>query len=334
MNGAMKRWTAAMLVLACGAGSSGVAYAQSGKASAEALFAEGRRLMAEGKVEAACPKFADSNKLDPSSGTLLNLGSCYEKLGRTASAWASFREAASRALSGGRADHARIAETHAAALQPTLARVTVNVETPAPGIDIRRDGVQVTEAEWGLAVPVDPGVHTYVAQAPGYAKWTTKVEVTVDAAVEAPPIVTVTIPALTALPPPPPAEPAGPRAPDTFVETGGWPARRTLAVVVAGAGVVGLGIGTVFGLTANSSYNSSLDGCPNNKNRCTPAGVHERDVARTQGDVATVAFILGGAAVATGAVLWLTAPSSESGSRRASVGLSPTPGGMTMRGQW
>src|SRR5690348_1000013 len=79
------------------------AQAASQKATAEALFEEGRKLMAEGKVAEACPKFADSEQLDASSSTLLNLASCYEKLGRTASAWATYREAASLANANGRA---------------------------------------------------------------------------------------------------------------------------------------------------------------------------------------------------------------------------------------
>src|SRR5439155_23616159 len=91
------------------------AYAQgaSHKAAAEALFEEGRKLMAEGKVESACPKFADSQQIDPSSATLLNLANCYEKQGRTASAWATYRQAASLANANGRADHLAVAQKRA-----------------------------------------------------------------------------------------------------------------------------------------------------------------------------------------------------------------------------
>src|ERR1035438_7696858 len=65
--------------------------------AAEALFEEARSLLAAGKYAEACPKFADSERLGPSVATLLNLANCWEKSGRTATAWATYREAASAA---------------------------------------------------------------------------------------------------------------------------------------------------------------------------------------------------------------------------------------------
>src|SRR5215467_9817965 len=72
------------------------------KVAAEALFQEGRRLMAAGKAVDACPKFAESERLDPSPGTMLNLANCYEKTDRPATAWATYREGVSIAASLGR----------------------------------------------------------------------------------------------------------------------------------------------------------------------------------------------------------------------------------------
>jgi len=179
------------------------------RVAAEALFDEGRNLVAAGKIADACPKFADSQRLDPSPGTLLNLASCWEKLGRTATAWVTYKEAASAANALGRADYVATAQRHADALAPKLARITVQVTQPIDGLELRRDGMVVSSVEWGQAIPIDPGTHTIQARAPGHAEWT------IAAAALEGSIVTVTVPPLEALPaqPPPPATVAAPAPP-------------------------------------------------------------------------------------------------------------------------
>ena len=135
------------------------AYAQErDPAAGEALFLEGRRLMKAGDVAAACAKLAESERLDPAVGTLANLADCEEQLGRTASAWQHWREAADRMPAG---DPRRVmAGARAAALEKRLARLSVNL---APGasrdVVVFRDGVRLGEASYGLYLPIDPGAH-------------------------------------------------------------------------------------------------------------------------------------------------------------------------------
>src|SRR5262245_34891354 len=63
-------------------------------AGAEWLFREGRALMKEGNLTAACPKLAESLRFDPAVGTLMNLAECEEREGKTASAWQRWGAAA------------------------------------------------------------------------------------------------------------------------------------------------------------------------------------------------------------------------------------------------
>src|SRR5258708_39530923 len=108
--------SAALLAGASNAGAQGASDA----ATAQALFDAGRTLMSAGNYAAACPKLADSQRLDPGAGTLMNLAACYEKNGQTASAWATFLEAAPAARAGGHPEWEAHAKERAAALAKAL----------------------------------------------------------------------------------------------------------------------------------------------------------------------------------------------------------------------
>jgi serine/threonine-protein kinase len=311
--------------------------------AAEALFEDARNLVAAGKYADACPKFAESQRLGPSVSTQLNLANCWEKLGRTASAWATYREAASAASAAGRKDYLSTALRRADALAPKLARLTVTVAQPIAGLQVRRDGLAVDAAEWGTAIPVDTGPHVVDASAPGHRPWSVTVAFEQDGTQA-----TASVPALEELPPEAQAaaaDSAGTVAPPMTAAAAATPAadtersphagngQRIAGGVVAGLGVAGIGVAVGLALAAKSKYNDSVNQCePNNPNLCTPTGVSQRDDARSEGTVASVVMGIGAAAVVAGGIVFFTAPHAKSSS--AALVVMPTLGGLVAKGAW
>src|SRR5690242_2864398 len=169
---------AAIVVLTLG--SHAGAQTAADKAAAEALFDQGRAAMQEGDFGKACGLLERSQHIDPGVGTLLYLAECYEKSGRSASAWATFREAADAADRAKESGRARTGRDRAARLEPLLSRLTIQVAPESQqiqGIAIERAGQLVQPATWNVPVPVDPADYTIKASAPGYETWSQIVSV-------------------------------------------------------------------------------------------------------------------------------------------------------------
>jgi hypothetical protein len=168
-----------LLSAAAVSGVTTTAWAQSQSSIAEALYQEGRQLMEAGRYAEACPKFAESQKLEPGMGTLLNLATCNEKLGKSATAWTQFSEAYSILTKETDEQRAAYAKERRDTLASTLARITIQVPEASrtAGLVVSLDGVAVGSAAWGVAVPVDPGTHTIKAEAPGYKSWEGKFDI-------------------------------------------------------------------------------------------------------------------------------------------------------------
>ena len=139
-------------------------------AVAEALFQEGRLLLESGDAHEACPKLAESLRLDRATGTLLALAMCHEVDGHLASAWAEYLEVIARAKRDGRPDREEAARQYAHALQPRLSMLDIAVPAAVariPGLVVQRDGVALEAPAWSTPVPIDPGPHVVTATAPG-----------------------------------------------------------------------------------------------------------------------------------------------------------------------
>lgn len=283
-------------------------------ATAQMLFDQARKLMAQERYAEACPKLEESQKLDPAGGTLLHLAVCREREGRIATAWAMYSDALSQAKRDKRADRAKFAQERVDVLAPRLPRIRVRV-APAnramPGFKLMRDDVAVGEAQWGEAVPVDPGSRVMKAQATGRKAWTFKVDVP-----NQPNEVDVEVPELEIDPHAnDPAPYAKTTSPDekkrgvSYEDTTRGDTQRTLGIVAAGVGVVGIGVGSVFGLMSISKKNAADEQCRGPQlELCTQKGVDDGSSAIALGNVSTIAFIAGAAFVAGGAVLYFTAP--------------------------
>lgn len=274
----------------------------SSSAAALALFNDGRALEESGRYREASERFERSQELVPAVGTLLNLGACYEKLHRTASAWGAYSQAANLAVTMHDPGRQARARALADAIEPRVAKLTI-VTPPGKDLTVTLDGRRVEPAVFDTSTPVDAGRYTVEANAPGRTPWSASVEIK-DGAEQ-----TVSIPELS-LPPVAPVVPV----PDT---------RRTVGIGLEIGGGAVLAAGLVFGALAIGGWSSVEDRCPGGT--CPDRATREsqqadRDRAATFATVSTVTTLVGAAALAGGIALHLT-------SRRHVVALGP--GGLT-----
>jgi hypothetical protein len=294
------------------------AAAQNDKAAAEALFDQGLRLMKQNSFSDACPKLEESERIDPAVGTLLYLGECYERVGKTASAWATFREAASLANNSNQADRARVAGGRAQDLEGKLSRLSIELAPDVAritGVVVKRNGQRLEPSLYGTPLPVDPGEYRIEVSAPGYETWTTPIKVEAggaSASVRVPGLVKGAEAPETPTPAPPTSagtgkEPSPPLLPPA---KHGLTTGQTLGLVVGGVGVVGLGLGTYFGVRAIGK-NSDAEAFCSGDNRCTQSGIDLTDKAKKDATAANIAFAAGGALIAIGGVIFFSTGQSD-----------------------
>jgi hypothetical protein len=305
------------------------AHAQDQKETlAEALFQDGKQLMEQGSYADACPKLARSQQLDPAGGTVLLLAMCYEQAGKVASAWLRYNDALGFARRDGRDDRAERAKEHLATLTPRLSRVTVVLPrqvVESKGAKLVLDGTELP-AESTNSLPVDPGSHHLLLSAAGKQAWSTSFVVEGDGQT-----VTLTAPELKDLPAEPKAAPEQPpplaRAPalSERTRTSPW---RTAGFVVGSAGVVSLGVGAYFGLSALSRMSDARKHCS------TPPSCTDPGAVRSSQDASSAALrsdvFLGAGLVAVAAGVILTTTSRSHPERGATLYLAPRAQGGTL----
>ncbi|HEX7605281.1 MAG TPA: hypothetical protein VF348_01125, partial [Usitatibacter sp.] len=283
---------------------------------AAVLFREGRALLTEGKVREACLKLEESQHLDPSGGTILNLALCHERQGALARAWTEFNEAMAFARKDGRGDREQAASTHARALEPRLSTLTITVpaSSEVEGLRIERDGHEIGRGAWSIAIPIDPGEHVVRATAPGRQPFTAPVGISKESEARTVEIPVLQPSAASVVTPPPSI--SSPRVAPTLVpgvarapEAPG-PRFRWAAIGTAGVGGVLLGGAGYALVAALAKKEASKSGCSAD-NLCNAAGQQDRRDAVSRGNLATILSLGGGVLVATGATLFFLGRSSS-----------------------
>ena len=263
-------------------------------ARADVLFKEARALAEQGKPEEACEKFELSQQLDPSPGTLLNIGNCYEPQGDLVRALATFEQAfidAQRSADGNRRElWTNAARERIASLSQRVP--WLSVRGAPPGTRVTLDG-QAVEAGKG-AMRINPGRHWVEHSAPG--KRTSEQSFTIASGQR----LALNLPPLADDLPTPVAEAAAPPpAPARSVESefGVWP------WVLGGGGAVLLGAGLVTGVMAKSKSDQLDRECGSGP--CTASLEGVRDSGQTLATVTDVLWISGALAVGVGVTLFL-----------------------------
>ncbi len=289
-------------------------------AQADNLFAEGRKLMDEHKSAEACDKFSQAIELDPTAaGTMLNLGLCNEALKKYKTALYWFRRAQVRASETGLAPFEQAAKEHTASLAALVASISVSIAAPAPpGVTVTIDGATVPASDFAR-VEVDPGPHALDARASGSKK------IHQDFTVEGQGGQTLTL-----------AFEAGPDS--ELIDPG--KNRRRIGIITAIGGGVLIAIAGGIGLHEHQAEEAlpHSDPMATTDEICAASAAnglsckHRESIAADWGNGV---FVVGLAAVAAGAILYITAPDKQRVSSSAFAPIvTPTSFGVALSGSF
>jgi tetratricopeptide (TPR) repeat protein len=282
-------------------------------ATARELAISGVKLAQDGQCAEALPKLERAEKLHHSPIVLTRLGDCYIKLGQLTAGVESLRAVVREPLPENASDTLKQAYAEAGSLieanKPKLGKLTIKVsglakERSTP-LELQIDNKPMPSALLGEAHVSDPGEHTITVSAAGYLPSSRKVslapggeesvtlQLDPDPEAELQRAQQARAPASSLSAPAAASSDAASRSPSH------WPAYATW-----GASAVALGVGVGFGFAAMENKSALEDRCPN---KVCPADAAELlNTSRANATVSTIAYGVGIAGVAVGALLfWL-----------------------------
>jgi hypothetical protein len=271
---------------------------------AASLFLSGRDAMKRSEYAAACAAFAESQALDPSSGTLLNLAVCEERLGRLLRARDLVREfIRSVPPTDDRGPRAVALAAHLDERIPTLV-VDAPADLPAEA-QLLLDEKELSRDKWHGAVPVESGEHDLVLNVPGYEAWHQRLTIAEGEKLVIAPKPVLSTPAAVKpqiFPPENEAHPPTREAPPGALPTAFW--------FSAAVGGVGLGVAATSGILALVNRNALDDHCV--QKRCDAEGLAAADRGEFWATVNTVAIPIGLVGTALATYLFVTSSKTRS----------------------
>lgn len=285
----------------------GPAQAQDRATTASELYQRGRDDMQAGRLKKACPALAKSHELDPRPETLFTLAECENKAGRIGSAARHYRDylryysMLTPDLQAQQKGRDAICLEALKAIEPKVPKLTLVLPPEAPPATVvKRDGKAVDRSALGRPVLVDPGEHVVTVQPPDQPEHEMRVTLGLS---ESRRVVLELAPS-TSNDSAPVAEPAPEEPPE------GGSALRTAGLVVGGVGLAAVVAGAITGGLAMAEYGTAEDNC--NGTVCNEDGLDAIDRTRPLGNASTALFVVGGAGLAAGVLMFVLAPSEPS----------------------
>lgn len=341
-----------LLVVACSSPLAAKEASSAELATARRLFAEATALEANSDWNAAVSKLKSAVAIKETPGLRYHLAHCEEQLGALVAASFDYERAAELIRSGAPApDVEPLLPLAQRRIDSRIAKLDIVVPAGTPAL-AEVDGRSLPRSALGTSLRLDPGPHRVVVRANGEADYQAELslgtgerrtlKVFFHEATEGRPSER---PRSTALAAAAPNEPAGPRTPGPVQRDARSSSAVRTSILIGEAALtlagVGVGIGYAFArddasaavvrandavdavATDNSHYCSENPGDGPCK-QMSSATEHFDQVVRRE----RVGFITAGTAAGLMIATWVFWPASP---RRATVALSPSPGGALLR---
>ncbi len=262
--------------------------------AAKKAVAEGKKQEKKKDYDAAREAYQHALELNDKPSTRLKLAKVEDKLGHLIEAADNVR----RAL-----ESKKLSYMQRVSAKKTLKKLekripTLTLELPA-GFEghVWVDDEEIEAGERKEPVAVNPGSRQVRAEAEGYLPY----KESFDVAESESKAITIL---LTEAPPEKPVD-----KPVEEKDESSGNAKKTLGYVSLAVGGAGLVVGTAMGLAARSTRNELDSSCLNNV--CTENERDLYDKGKTQANIATAGFVVGGIGLGLGAFFLLTADSSD-----------------------